>query len=60
MKLMIHSYQGLQEKERKIFSQNKSGHCEQNMEANYQVIVRQVIAGETDLLNDLSYDPVIL
>jgi len=31
MKLMIHSYQGLQEKERKIFSQNKSEHCEQNM-----------------------------
>jgi len=31
-----------------------------NQEAIYQATVRQVIAGETDLLNDLSYDPVIL
>lgn len=29
-------------------------------ETIYQATVRQVIAGETDLLNDLSYDPVIL
>lgn len=29
-------------------------------EAVYQATERQVMAGETDLLNDLSYDPVIL
>lgn len=29
-------------------------------EAIYQATVRQVIAGETDFLNDLTYDPVIL
>jgi hypothetical protein len=29
-------------------------------EAIYQETVRQVMAGETDLLNDLAYDPVIL
>jgi hypothetical protein len=31
-----------------------------NHEAIYQATVRQVMAGETDLLNDLAYDPVIL
>jgi hypothetical protein len=29
-------------------------------EAIYQATLRQVIAGETDFLNDLTYDPVIL
>lgn len=39
---------------------NSGGRRRLNHEAIYQATVRQVMAGETDLLNDLAYDPVIL
>jgi len=39
---------------------SSKGRRKTNHEAVYQATVRQVLAGETDLLNDLSYDPVIL
>ena len=40
--------------------QSSRGRLRIDHEAVYQATVKQVMAGETELLNDLSYDPVIL
>ncbi|MGB9975924.1 IS4 family transposase [Thermovenabulum sp.] len=57
---LCESFKSFVQKLYRLPQRGSKGRRRMNHEAIYQATVRQVMAGETDHLNDLAYDPVIL
>ncbi|MCR4441569.1 MAG: transposase, partial [Peptococcaceae bacterium] len=57
---LCESFKSFVQKLYRVPQRSSRGRRRTNHETIYQATVRQVMAGETDLFNDLVYDPVIL